>query len=122
MNYIVKVSRVVAGKPKNENFVVRAVSVTDAEAKVTYYFEEHFDKGSIDFEVRGVSKYKFDQALFAKDETVSEWFQVSVQSFDDKYVYLVNAATVEAAIESVELEEKEKLVSVVRKQLAKVLL
>lgn len=46
-------------KKQKENYLVRAVSVTDAEAKITTFFE----KTTIDYRIVNVSESKFIEVI-----------------------------------------------------------
>ena len=92
-------------KKVTENYVVDALSHTEAEEKIT---EEMSAYVSGEFEVKGIVPAPFKEIFFSDDPTDDRWYQakvafITIDENTDKekrsnHTYLVQAGTLEAAV------------------------
>lgn len=108
---LIKTTRMVGPKKKNEQFLFRAVGVTDAEAKITEFMRDELNV--TDFEIKSVTDTKVDQTLY--DDHASDdhlWFQIKMQSGDLILTLLAQAKDIQAAIKMVKLAPGESVLGV----------
>lgn len=94
-------------KKITENYITEAVSISDAETKITEHLSDYYGT----FEVVNISQTAFSEVVFAKDGISEHWYKAKLKfiTLDEKsgkekntnIAYLFEAESVQGAINSV---------------------
>lgn len=125
--YVVKVRVTdLEGKPMQESHLIQADGMSDAEARVIEYFSSEREGDQQDFEITSVTEKKISQIVFAKNSAESlKWFELKLIDSMPKakpFTFLIESSTAENAIKAIQLEQGEKILSVVIKKFTRVAL